>query len=275
MFGGGFVAVSDAMSNPARSKDSVANTLVVAVLLSLVCSVLVATTAIALKPLQQRNEDQYRQQIILDVAGLYEPGGDIGALFQDIETHMIDLGTGDFTNAVSAEDFDAAAAAKTTELGLPIPAELDIANIRQRARYSPVYLEREGDAIAQIILPVYGSGLWSTMHGFLSLAPDGTTILGLRFYEHAETPGLGDQIDKPVWRQQWAGKKVFDDGDQPRIEVVRGLVTEGSGDEEFQVDGISGATLTGRGVTNLIRYWTGPHGFGPFLANVRVEASND
>lgn len=265
----------DATTNSTRSKDSVANTLIVAIGLSLVCSVLVASTAIILKPVQQRNEALYRQQIILDVAGLYQPGGDVDTLFQNIETRMVDLASGAYTDNPSVEGFDAAEAAKTAELGLAIPAELDIANIRQRARFSPVYLVRNDGAVSQVILPVYGSGLWSTMYGFLSLGPDGSTVRGLRFYEHAETPGLGDQIDKAEWRNLWIGKRVFADSNEPRIEVVRGPVSAGSANAEFEIDGISGATLTGRGVTDLIRYWTGPHGFGPFLAQVRVENSND
>lgn len=260
---------------PSRSRDSVANTLIVSVSLSLVASVLVASTAILLKPVQERNEERYRQQIILDVAGLYAPGEDIDALFADIDTRMVDLDTGQYSDAVSTERFDAIAAAKDPELGVDIPAAVDTANIRQRARYAPVYLVRDDDTVSQVILPIYGSGLWSTMFGFLSLDPDGTTVRGLRFYEHAETPGLGDQIDKPDWRAQWVGKKVFAEGEAPRIEVIRGFVDENSTEAIHQVDGISGATLTGRGVTNLVRYWTGPHGFGPYLATLRAEASGD
>jgi len=265
----------DTTTKPARSKDSVANTLMVAIILSLVCSVLVASTAIILQPIQQRNEALYRQQIILDVAGLYEPGIDIDAVFDDIETRMVALASGEFTEELSAEDFDAEAAAKSSQDGIAIPDEFDIANIHRRARFAPVYLVRTDDLISQIIVPVYGSGLWSTMYGFLSLGPDGSTVGGLRFYEHAETPGLGDQIDKSEWRNLWIGKSVFADSNEPQIEVVRGLVSAGSANAEYQIDGISGATLTGRGVTNLVRYWTGPHGFGPFLANIRAENSDD
>ncbi len=130
----------DTEKKPVRSKDSVANTLIVAITLSLVCSVLVASTAIILKPVQQRNEELYRQQIILDVAGLYEPGGDIDALFESIDTRMIELVSGRYTDEVSSEGFDAIAAAKDPELGIAISTETDIANIRQRARFSPVYL---------------------------------------------------------------------------------------------------------------------------------------
>ncbi len=259
----------------ARSRDSVANTLLVAVVLSLVCSVLVASTAVILKPVQERNEDLYRKQIILDVAGLLNQGANIELLFGNIETRMVHLGSGEYSEAISADDFDAIAAAKDADLGIQVPADADIANIRQRAKYAPVYLVRQDDVISQIILPVYGSGLWSTMHGFLSLEPDGTTVRGLRFYDHAETPGLGDQIDKPGWRAQWVGKKIFDPEGEPRIEVIRGLVDNDADAAIHQVDGLSGATLTGRGVTSLIRYWTGQHGFGPYLKHLRSEAERN
>ena len=258
-----------------RSRDSVANTLIVSITLSLVASVLVAGTAIVLKPIQQQNEERYRQQIILDVAGLYTPGGDIEELFENIDTRMIELESGDYTDTVNADEFDAEIAAKEPGTGTSIPQAADVAGLRQRALYSPVYLVRDGDEVEQVILPVYGPGLWSTMRGFLAMDPDGTTVRGLRFYEHAETPGLGDAIDKPDWRAQWSGKQVYADGNEPRIEVVKGLVDRNSPAAIHQVDGLSGATLTGRGVTNLIRYWTGPHGFGPYLAKRRTEATGD
>jgi Na+-transporting NADH:ubiquinone oxidoreductase subunit C len=98
-------------------------------------------------------------------------------------------------------------------------------------------------------------------------------VTGLRFYSHAETPGLGDQIDKPDWRQQWVGKTVHGPDGLPRIEVIRGFVQASGTPEQlsnakYQIDGLSGATLTGRGVTHLVQYWTGPHGFGPYLNNI-------
>ena len=259
----------DSKGKSGWSRDSVANTLTVSIGLSLVASVLVASAAIALKPVQERNEARYRQQIILDVAGLYEPGENIGALFESIETRVVDLESGRYTDDIDASEFDAVAAAKDPALGINVAPDADIANIKQRSRYAVVYLVRDGDDIDQVILPVYGAGLWSTMFGFLSLDTDGDTVRGLRFYEHAETPGLGDQIDKPVWRSLWPGKQIFGDSDAPQIEVIRGNVDPASAAAVHQVDGISGATLTGRGVTNLVRYWTGADGFGPYLDRLR------
>ncbi len=250
-------------------RDSVSNTLIVAIGLSLVCSVLVAGAAISLKPIQEENEIRFRQQIILDVAGLLESGADIEESLQRIEARVVELETGRYVESISAEDFDALAAANDPELGMAIPGELDIAKVRRRAIYSPVYLVRDGDELAQIILPVRGAGLWSTLYGYLALEPDGSTVSGLQFYEHAETPGLGDQIDDPDWRAQWVGKQVYGSDGSPRIEVVRGSVNSNDPDSRYQVDGLSGATLTGRGVMNLVRYWTGPDGFGPYLEQYR------
>ena len=258
-----------------RSRDSVSNTLIVAISLSLVASVLVASAAILLKPIQELNEERYRQQIILNVAGLWEPGGDVESLFTMIEPRLVELESGDYSSELDAAVFDGETAARDPGLAVNIPSEMDQANIHRRAKFSAVYLVRDGDAVDQVILPVYGSGLWSTMRGFLSLEPDGNTVRGLQFYEHAETPGLGDQIDKPGWRSLWPGKRIYADGDAPVIEVVRGEVAADSPLAIHQVDGLSGATLTGRGVTDLLRYWTGPHGFGPYLAKLRSEAQGD
>jgi Na+-transporting NADH:ubiquinone oxidoreductase subunit C len=240
------------------SRDSIRNTLLVAVGVSFVCSILVSATAVVLKPVQERNEDEYRQRIILEVAGLMQPDVSIETLFAAIETRMVEIESGDYVSELAASD---------TELNVAIPAELDIANIRQRAVYSPVYLVKEEGELQQIILPVHGSGLWSTMYGYLSVATDGTTVNGLRFYSHAETPGLGDQIDKPEWRAQWVGKQLYDGNGVARIEVVRGVAQDRN--SRYEIDGLSGATLTGRGVSELVRFWVGPQGFGPYLQKIQ------
>lgn len=242
-------------------RDSIRNTLRVAVALSLVCSLLVASTAVLLKPRQLENAERYRQAIILEVAGLYEPGADIESLFADVELRYVNLADGSYVHSIDALE---------TDSEVVIPGELDLAQIRWRSSHAPVYILRANGGIDQVILPVYGAGLWSTLYGYLAVAGDGATIRGLRFYEHGETPGLGDQIDDVEWRAQWVGKRLYDERGLPRIEVVRGRVQPGDA-ATYQVDGISGATLTGRGVTNLIRYWTGPHGFGPYLARIADE----
>ena len=258
----------------AENRDSVANTLAMAAGVSLVCSILVATASVVLKSRQEANEASFRQQIVLDVAGVYTPGKDIGEQFAAIDARLVDLASGDYVTTINADDFDALAASNDKALGIAIPAELDIAGLRRRAIYAPVYLVKEDGETRQIILPVYGSGLWSTMYGYLALAPDGRTIRGLRFYQHAETPGLGDQVDRAEWLAKWPGKQVFDEQGKVRIEVVRGQAGVGD-DAVYQVDGMSGATLTGRGVSKLLQYWMGPHAFGPYLGRLDDKANGN
>ncbi len=244
-------------------RDSISNTLIVAIGLSLVCSIIVSSAAIVLKPVQAKNEDLFRKQIILDVAGLMEPGADVDALFASIDTRTVDLGSGAY-----ADDAD-------MEATVAIPDELDIAGIAQRAANIDVYLVTDNGRVDQVILPVYGKGLWSTMLGYLAVAPDGNTIRGLRFYSHGETPGLGDQMDKESWRAQVDGKKIYGDEGEPVIRVIKGLVPEGVTGTEHMLDGLAGATLTGNGITGLVQYWTGSHGFGPYLANFREGKTDE
>lgn len=255
-----------------ENRDSVANTVAVAVGVSLVCSILVATASVLLKPLQESNQTRFRQQIVLEVAGLYSPGIDIEEQFATIDARLVELDSGEFTTAMDPNEFDMIAASNDAALSVAIPDSADIAGLRRRAIYAPVYLVRDDGATRQVILPVYGAGLWSTMYGYLALEPDGRTIAGLRFYEHAETPGLGDQVERDDWLAQWPGKQLFDDDGNVRIQIVRGQASGGE-DAVYEVDGLSGATLTGIGINNLLRYWAGPNAFGPFLNRLDDEAS--
>ena len=253
-----------------ESRDSISNTFVVAIGISLVCSVLVSAAAVILKPQQERNETRYRQQIVLQVAGLYEPGIDVSERFAEIDARLVDLSNGEYVETMDALEFDPVAAAADPGLSMAIPADKDVAGLRRRAIYAPVYLVRDGDELDQVILPVYGKGLWSTMYGYVSLEADGNTVRGLRFYEHAETPGLGDQVEKDSWLDHWSGKQIYDEAGDVRVAVIKGQPLPGP-NEKYQIDGMSGATLTGRGVTNLMHYWLGEEGFGPYLARISKE----
>ncbi len=254
-------------------REGVGQTLTVALLVSLVCSALVTAVAINLRPLKERNEAQNRQRNILEVVGRYDPATPIEDQFQAIEARVVDLASGDYADDIDPATFDPLTAAIDAATGVGIAPEQDLANLRRRARFAQVYLLRKDDEVVRIVLPVYGAGLWSTMYGFLALDTDGNTIRGLRFYQHAETPGLGDQVDKEKWLRLWDGKLAFDAAGDPQIEVIRGPVDldrapsspPRAGDPPFQVDGLAGATLTARGVTNLLRYWLGADGFGPYL----------
>ncbi|MEX2366075.1 MAG: NADH:ubiquinone reductase (Na(+)-transporting) subunit C, partial [Pseudohongiellaceae bacterium] len=138
--------------------------------------------------------------------------------------------------------------------------------ISRRARYSIAYLlEDENGNVDRIVLPVHGYGLWSTLYGFIALKGDGNTVTGITFYEHQETPGLGGEVDNPRWKSVWEGKEIYDDDGDVALRVIKGSVDENTGDAVHKVDGLSGATLTSRGVQNLVSFWMGENGFGPVL----------
>ncbi|NQU71575.1 MAG: FMN-binding protein, partial [Rhodospirillales bacterium] len=107
------------------------------------------------------------------------------------------------------------------------------------------------------------------LYGYLGISADTQTVVGLSFYEHGETPGLGALIDDESWRSQWRGKKIWDDAGKPALGAASGAVVPNSPEARYMVDGLTGATWTSRGVTNLLRFWLGNDGFGPYLRNLR------
>jgi len=252
-------------------KESVARTLTVALLVCLVCSVVVSAAAVALKPVQTTNKLQDKQRNILQIAGLYDEGRSIQEQFSLITPRLVDLRTGEFSHAFDALTFDQQKASKDPAMSQQLDGEQDIASIRRRADYSTVYVVENPDgSIKTLILPIHGYGLWSTLYGFMALESDLKTVVGLGFYQHAETPGLGGEVDNPNWKAQWTGKVVFDESGKPAISVVKGSVDPSNPNAEHQVDGLAGATLTSRGVENLVRFWLGEDGFGPFLEHLRA-----
>lgn len=253
-----------------HDKDSTRQTLIVAGVLCLVCSIVVSGAAVLLKPAQEANVALDRKQNILKAAGLMDPTADVNALFAKVEARVVDLASGDFVELADAEAYDQRAAAKNPASNLEIPAKQDIAGIKRRAKQASVYLVRDDQgALDTIVLPVHGYGLWSTMYGFLALEEDGNTVVGFNFYEQGETPGLGGEVDNPNWQAQWRGKKIFGDDGAPRIELVKGGVDLAAADSVYEVDALSGASLTSRGVTNLLQYWLGEQGFASFLTKIR------
>jgi Na+-transporting NADH:ubiquinone oxidoreductase subunit C len=252
------------------SKDSTAKVLSVAFLLCVICSILVSAAAVGLRERQERNKLEEKNKNILQAAGLYEFDIPVEDQFSKIQIRIVDLETGEFTSEFDTKTFDSRATARDTETNYRISSDLDLASIKTRSRYMDVYLVMDDDALQQLILPVHGKGLWSTMYGFISLANDFTTVNGFAFYEHGETPGLGGEIDNPSWKKQWPGKKVYDEAGKIRIEVLKGMVDKNSQDAIYQADGLAGATLTARGVGNLLKYWMGDNGYKPFIDKLKT-----
>jgi Na+-transporting NADH:ubiquinone oxidoreductase subunit C len=253
--------------------DSMAKTLMVALLVALFGSVLVASAAVLLRPRIEANMERERQRNLLEMVRRL-PG--MGQLFErvedaSVEAFVVDLSTGEIDRRMRPEEVDARAAAQDITRSVAVSPDRDIAGIRRVSRYDVVYQVRAKDELRLIVLPVRGRGYASTLYGFLGLAGDANTIVGLSFYEHAETPGIGAQVDSPQWRAQWQDKKVRDPQGQVRIGVARGAVMPTDPNAPYQVDGLTGATFTSQGVNNLVRFWLGDDGFGPFLNRIRSE----
>lgn len=266
------------------SNDSTGKTLLVAGALCIVCSILVSFAAVALKPEQIENKQADKSRSILAAAGLLEPGKKVDELFKRVDVKIVNLETGEFLTAENAQSdwekaiaanpiaYDQRKAAKTPGQNEVLDPAIDTASIKRQPKYATVYLARnESGEVETIVLPINGYGLWSTLYGFLALKTDLNTVVGLGFYEHAETPGLGGEVDNPKWKSLWPGKKVFGEDGEVKIELIKGSVDPASPHADHQVDGLAGATLTSRGVSNLVKYWLGENGFGPFLAKLKEQ----
>ena len=195
-------------------------------------------------------------------------GVDVETQFEQITTRIVDMETGRFTDAVDAATYDQRKASKDPALSVELTGDEDIAKIKRRAKYSSVYIVEGEQGIEKVILPIKGYGLWSTMYGFLALESDLQTVAGIGFYEHAETPGLGGEIDNPNWKTSWVGKQAYNQGDLV-LSVIKGRVDTERAGSESQIDGLAGATLTTRGVDKLIKYWLGEQGFQPLISYLK------
>lgn len=251
-------------------------TIVFSGIVCVVCSILVSTAAVALRPVQQVSMQLDRQKNILEAAGLRKAGqkmsrDEVIKLYGERVTPLvIDLKTGEPTDADPAT-FDPAREMKdpkTSTKAPPNPGQ--VARIPNR---QIVYeIKNEQGEIDQVVLPIQGKGLWSTLYGFLALDRDGNTIRGITFYQHGETPGLGGEVDNPNWKARWLDRKAYNEQGEPAVTVIKGPAGDPASDP-YHVDGISGATITGRGVSNFVHFWLGENGYKPFLEKFRNERS--
>ncbi len=264
------------------SNDSTKKTLGVALGVCLVCSVLVSTAAVSLKPIQTENKKLDKLQNILIAGDIKAEDENINKLFKErVKPVIIELKSGkvvpesEYTDLLNPEKFDIKTMASDPEYGMDIPPKEDIAHIKRMPKYMTIYEVMENGEVSKIILPIYGKGLWSTLYGFIALDKDLKTVRGFTFYEHGETPGLGGEVDNPRWKQLWKGKIAYDDDLNVKIEVIKGKVDPASENAKYRIDGLSGSTLTTRGVNNLVRFWLSKNGYVPFLASLREGGANE
>ena len=239
-----------------------------------VCAIVVSTSAVSLADRQDRNATLDKQENVLVASGLATDDEALGAeevtlRFEPITQVVIDTATGEVSDGVEPVGFDQRAA--SIDVARSRPAPDNPARVIRIPNQALVYEIRSGaGALEMVVLPIEGLGLWGTLYGFVALEGDLRTIRGLTFYEHKETPGLGGEVDNPRWKRLWPGRLAFDDGLIPAIAVVKGPAGSVS-DAPYEVDGLSGATITSRGVTNLLQFWLSSDGFGPYLTRLRGE----
>jgi len=263
------------------ASDSIKKTFGVALGVCLVCSVLVSSTVVSLKPIQDENKKLDKLKNILIAGNLLEEGKDIETIYNNrIKPVIVDLETGEiipedkYDAVINPKTYDVKNIVKNAKYSKTIPSSEDIAKIKIMPKQMLIYLVMKEGEMESIILPVYGKGLWSTMYGLMALDKNIVDVNGFTFYEHGETPGLGGEVDNPNWKAQWVGKKIFDEDWDLRIEVIKSLVDREKPDAIYKVDGLSGSTLTTRGVNDLIRFWLGDNGYGKFLKKVREDGIN-
>ena len=240
-----------------------------------VCAILVSTSAVSLKERQQTNQALDRQRNVLYVTGLASPDeglerDEVIALFEErMKPVVIELETGEVVEnpPFEIEGYDQDKAADDSELGRAAPPNQ--ANVQRLPKYALTYqMLSESGQVEMLVLPIKGYGLWSTLYGYLAVNNDGNTVEGITYYQHGETPGLGGEVDNPRWKALWPGRKIYDDSGAVEIEVIKGQAGPASSDP-YQVDGLSGATITSRGVSNMFDLWMGPDGYKPYLDKFR------
>lgn len=260
------------------SQDSTIKTIGVATGICLFCSLFVSVAAVKLKPRQLENQRLDKIEGVLLVAGLADEDVDPMRLYDErIKADLIELKSGrslredEYDDILDINSFDIKVIVGLDDYTRPLDSEEDIADIKRQPLYMGVYKLMQDGVLTKVILPVYGKGIWSTLYGLLALENDLQSVAGITFYEHGETPGLGGEVDNPNWKGSWQGKKAYDNDGNVVITVIKGQVDPSNPNADRQIDGLSGATLTSRGVDNLIKFWLGDSGYGPYLKRLQEE----
>lgn len=208
------------------------------------CSLLLSGAAAVLKQRQEYNVELDRKLNVLKAFGVdvvdakgrrVVTAAEVEAYFTDHITEIVlDRDTGTVIEGETSSDL-------TTD------------DVKLKTKL-PLYLWTEDGRTTKYAFPISGYGLWSTLYGYMALEGDLATIIGVTFYKHGETPGLGGEASAPWFQRQFGGKKVWGDGGLLPFEVVKGGVdTRYPGGCDHCVDGISAATITSNGIQEFIR----------------------
>lgn len=218
------------------NRDSNIYTFIFAAVMVVVVALSLAVAATALKPMQNDNVRKEKMQNILATIGVETEREEAEGEFNKYIKEQLAL-TSDGT---VDESIDAFAIELHKELKKEVPEQ----------RYPLFIAEAEGEKY--YIIPLRGAGLWNAIFGYIALKDDFNTVKGVVFDHVGETPGLGAEITQAWFQQRFTDEKVYDEsGNFVGVSVVKGY-SGGNNKEDNAVDAISGATITGNGVTNMI-----------------------
>ena len=255
--------------------ESITKTIGVAFCVCLICSLVVSFSAVSLRDLQNENKLNDKRIKILQAADIYNPDEDIKQQFLKLETKFVNFETGKLMDTYmdfTLEEYDPILATRDSNLSSKVPTSEDIAVIKNRENIGKIFILRNDDySINKLILPIRGYGLWGTLYGYISIENDFNTIAGIEFYDHKETPGLGAEVDNPKWKNLWPGKEIYQNG-EVSLSVIKGKVDNNDKGAQYKIDGLSGATITSRGVTNMIAYWFGESGYSKLFKELNYES---
>lgn len=236
-------------------RQSNAYTIFFAGLVCLICSALLTLVSFGLRDRQDLNKEIERKKNVLKVIGIDDQ---LAKAEGEGPKAIMEL----YANRVKEVVIDTKG---------EIIEGLTPENIKSPKEELSVYVSVDGDTVTGYVIPIEGPGLWSTLYGYFSLERDLDTVKGITFYEQGETPGLGGEIEKPWFQQNFVGKKIFgEDGQLRSVTVVKGKVKEAVADEaerRYYVDGISGATMTSTSVTTLLK--ASLNKYSPYMATIR------
>jgi Na+-transporting NADH:ubiquinone oxidoreductase subunit C len=257
-----------------QDRDTPIRVVLVSACVAVGCAVMVTAAVSYFRPMQAAHASLDRSRHILMAAGLLANKDELSALqvatrFRQLTVRAVDLRTGNLTDAVDPLTFDFDTAAASDSGSTALPKARDPARLGRRPNLMPIYFLRNNGALASIVLPVYGQGMWSTIRGFISLQADAKTVQSMVIEEHGETPGIGDRIEDVTWLGSWSGKQVLDQNGAVALRLVG---PSKAATDPNAVDAITGATVTSESVVALVQFWLGDDGYGPVLRQLQRDA---
>jgi Na+-transporting NADH:ubiquinone oxidoreductase subunit C len=254
-------------------KESAIRTLLFALAVAFGCALVVSSVVFWLKPIQAAQESIERNRAIVlaaaDIEWETEPSDrDIIDRYLQFDARLVEPGTGVLLDADTdlARAYDYRAATDDPESSVATAEAGAAAGLSRRPGVMPVFIDTADRDRLRVVLPVYGAGMWSTIHGFVCVEIESESLCGAWFYDHGETAGIGDRIQRPEWLALWQGKRVYRPDGTVGLQIGRSAE-----DPAYVIDGITGATVTVGSVARFVRYWLGDDGYRPVIEALRLE----